>query len=168
MLKGSVKTGRSHLLKMVPRALERMGLTAEAQEMLLKKPPGPGARLSGTRGLPESSRGKDSWVAPSPGLTGAGQPSPWASFLHPTQQQGGCPDSASEAGLLGKVPRQGSHRTSLKGLRAPSAGSEQRGQTSEGESHSFIQQMFAEQLRAILAEVPCGFCRGRRNCGLAP
>lgn len=26
MLKGSVKTGRSHLLKMVPRALERMGL----------------------------------------------------------------------------------------------------------------------------------------------
>lgn len=38
MLKGSVNTGRSHLLKMVPRALERMGLVAEAQEMLFKKP----------------------------------------------------------------------------------------------------------------------------------
>lgn len=36
MLKGSVKTGRSHLLKMVPRALERMGLRAEAQEMPFK------------------------------------------------------------------------------------------------------------------------------------
>lgn len=37
MLKGSVNTGRSHLLKMEPRALERMGLVAEAQEMLFKK-----------------------------------------------------------------------------------------------------------------------------------
>lgn len=39
MLKGSVNTGRSHLLKMEPRALERMGLVAEAQEMPFREPP---------------------------------------------------------------------------------------------------------------------------------
>ena len=167
MLKGRVKTGRSHLLKMVPRALERMGLMAEAQEMLFMMPSGPGARLSGTRGLPEPSWGKNSWLAPSPSLTGSGQPSSWASFLCPTPQQGGCPDSASEAGLLGKVLRQGSHRTSLKGLKAPLCKCEQRGQTSEGETHSFIQQMFAEELRALLAGVPFGFCRGGRSWTLA-
>lgn len=32
MLKGSVKTGRSHLLKMVLRALDRMGLVEETWE----------------------------------------------------------------------------------------------------------------------------------------
>lgn len=52
MLKGSVKTGRSHLLKMVPRALERMGLTAEAQEMLFMMPSGPGARLEWDKRAP--------------------------------------------------------------------------------------------------------------------
>lgn len=38
MLKGSVNTGRSHLLKMEPRALDRMGLAAEAQETLFREP----------------------------------------------------------------------------------------------------------------------------------
>lgn len=35
MLKGNVKTGRSHLLRMVLRALERMGLRAESAEILV-------------------------------------------------------------------------------------------------------------------------------------
>lgn len=34
MLKGSVKTGRSHLLKMVPRALERMGLRQKHRDVV--------------------------------------------------------------------------------------------------------------------------------------
>lgn len=41
ILNGRVKTGRSHLLRTVPRALERMGLRAEAQERRLGKPQPP-------------------------------------------------------------------------------------------------------------------------------
>lgn len=63
MLKGSVNTGRSHLLKMEPRALERMGLVAEAQEMLFKKLPALTLDQAGV-GAPWAHRGESTRSAP--------------------------------------------------------------------------------------------------------
>lgn len=99
ILKGSVKTGRSHLLKMEPKALERMGLRTEAQEMLFKKPPGPdpGAELGGSLHLLE----KSSWLAPSASLTGPGPPpSGWHSNRADAQ------NPLQEEGFVGEVLRQ--------------------------------------------------------------